>query len=333
MIASATVRIVDGSREHVVSGRAAVRSGGATALTALLLSLPPLLVTGCATDLTREQLATEYYNLGTGYLESDDAERAVRYLRRALELQPEAANVRLNLAAALLETGDTDAASIHLDRLLAADPDNLQVLELQAASHQRGGRWGSALAVYRTLLELQPQHATARFNSAILSWKMGARADAATDLRVLLADHPDDQEARYHLALLVAQEGRVDEAATLLRDYLETRPDDGEALLALARVEHELRRYDAALELYAEAEPLLPESDPRRADLQFERAAILLTAVEDPIEGLAALRTALQRGFDDRQRLADLLAADNLLYRPMVVDLVAEHAVSDQSQP
>ena len=322
-MAPGMVCFVDGSQEYVASRRPAARAGAATALVALLLL--PLLSSGCATDLTREQLASEYYNLGTGYLESGDEERAVRYLGRALELQPEAANVRLNLAVALLAAGDADAAGVHLDRLLVADPDNVQVLELQAESHQLGGRWGSALAAYRTLLEVQPQHATARFNSAMLLWTLRDTAAAATHLRALLAHDPEDQEARYHLGLLLTEAGRVDEATIVLRAYLEARPDDGEALLALARAEAELHRYDAALEFYAEADPLLPESGPRRAELEFERAVILLTAVEDPIAGLAALRAALQGGFDDRQRLANLLAAEDLLYRPMVVNLVAEH--------
>ena len=294
------------------------------------------LATGCASsDLTREQFADEYYNLGTGFLESEDHERAVRYLERAVELRPDAADARFNLAAALLESGDTTAASGHLERLLAADPDNLRVLELQAESHRRGARWGDALAVYVRLLEVQPRHAAARFNSAILLWTLGDRSAAAVQLRALLNDHPDDQDARLHLGLLIADAvdpavGALAEASTLLRDYLEEHPDAADAVLALARVESAQGRYDAALDLYGDAEQLLPEDGPERAAAAFERAVILLTAVEDPIAGLVALRTALQNGFQDADRLAALLARDDLLYRPMVLDTVASHTASGE---
>ena len=310
-------------------GRLLGRAGGAAAVVVVVLAA---LAAGCASsDLTREQFSDEYFNLGTGFLESGDSERAIRYLERAVTLQPDAADARYNLASAYLEAGDPAAASAHLERLLADDPDNLRVLELQAESHQRAGRWGDALAVYGRLLTLQPQHALARFNSAILLWTLGNRPEAAVQLRALLHEQPDDQDARLHLGLLIADAGDAAvgapaEASTLLREYLEQHPDDADPLLALARVERTQRRYDAALELYADAEQQLAEDDPRRAEAAFERAALLLTAVEDPIAGLAALRTALQGGFADQDRLADLLARDDLLYRPMVVDVIATHA-------
>ena len=302
--------------------------GRAAAALAVVLAA---LAAGCASsDLTREQFADEYYNLGTGFLASGDHERAIRYLERAVALRPDAADARFNLAAALLEADDTVSASYHLERLLAAGPDNLRVLELQAESHRRGGRWGDALAVYARLLEVQPRHAAARFNSAILLWTLGDRPAAAVQLRALLAEHPEDQDARLHLGLLIADAGDAAvgapaEAASLLREYLEEHPDAADALLALARVEHSQGRYDAALERYAEAEQRLAADDPRRAAAAFERAVMLLTAVEDPIAGLEALRTALQGGFGDQELLAALLARDDLLYRPMVLDAIATH--------
>jgi tetratricopeptide (TPR) repeat protein len=315
------------SRPRAIVGRAA-----AAVVVAAVLAV---LAAGCASsDLTREQFADEYFNLGTGFLESDDTERAIRYLERAVTLQPDAADARYNLASAFLEAGDTQAANVHLQWLLTANPDNLRALELQAETHQRASRWGDALAVYQRLLTLQPQHLLARFNSAILLWTLGDRAQAAVQLRALLNEQPDDPEARLHLGLLIADAGDAAvgapaEASALLRDYLEQHPDAADALLALARVERAQRRYDAALEVYAEAEQQLADDDPRRAEAAFERAEILLTAVEDPIAGLEALRTALQGGFADSDRVADLLAREDLLYRPMVLDMIANHAADD----
>ena len=322
---------------HVAGGARSRRPrpalGRAAAAVAIAVAA---LATGCvSSDLTREQFADEYFSLGTGFLESGDHARAIRYLERAVALRPGAADARFNLAAAFLESGDTATASDHLERLLAAEPDNLRVLELQAESHRRGARWGDALAVYVRLLEVQPRHAAARFNSAILLWTLGERSAAAVQLRALLHDDPDDQDARLHLGLLIADAGDpavgpLAEASTLLRDYLEEHPDAADAVLALARVESTQRRYDAALDLYSDAERLLPEDDPARAEAAFERAVILLTAVEDPIAGLVALRSALRNGFRDEDRLAALLARDDLLYRPMVLDTVASHGASGE---
>ena len=284
-----------------------------------------LLCAGCATDLNRAQLAVEYFNLGTGYLELGEAQQAAGYFERGLELQPEAVEARFNLAVALLELGDAAAASGHLDLLLATAPENVRVLELQAISHQRRGRLGDALATYRRLLRVQPEHTTARYNTAILLWSLAELPAAAVELRALLRHDPDDQEARYSLGLLLAQTGPPQEATAELSRYLEAVPDDGDALVALARVERQRGRFEAALEAYAAAAELLPAADGRRAELVFERAVILLSAVDDHSAGLTALATALENGFRDRDRLAALLAGEHLVRRAAVLELVAAH--------
>lgn len=282
-----------------------------------------LLVAGCATEVNREQLAVEYFNLGTGFLELGEAQQAADYLRRGLDLNPQAHDARFNLALALLELGDAAAAGGHLDLLRAAEPDNVQVLELQAISYQRRGRLGDAVAAYRTLLQAQPDHAAARYNAAILLWSLAEFTAAEAELRALLEHDPDDQEARYRLGLLLAQTGPPTEAAAVLGEYLEAKPDDGDAMLALAQVERQRGRLEAALDGYTSAAALLPEDDARQPELAFDRAVILLTELEDPNAGMTALGTALDGGFDDRERLADLLAGERLVRREEVVDLIA----------
>ena len=301
------------------AGRRRCRRSLCCAVAALVLSA------GCATDLSRDRLATEYFNLGTGYLELGEPERAAGYLERALELQPDAAAARFNLAVALMELDQAAAAAPHLDLLLAADPENVRVLELQAANHQRRGRSGDALVVYGTLLRLQPQHPAARYNAAILLWSLGEADAAAAELRALLLHDSDDHEARYNLGLLLAEQGSPEEAAEVLAAYLEAVPGDIDALLTLAGVETRRHRYAAALHAYDDAAALLPAADSRQVELAFERAVILLTAVQDPGAGLAALAQALEAGFRDRERLAALLAEEHLVRRDGVLALIRGH--------
>jgi tetratricopeptide (TPR) repeat protein len=284
-----------------------------------------LLCAGCATDLNREQLAVEYFNLGTGYLELGEAQQAAGYFERGLELQPLAGEARFNLAVALLELGDAATASGHLDLLLAADPGNVRVLELLAISHQRRGRLGDALAAYRRLLRAQPEHTTARYNSAILLWSLAELPAAAAELRALLRHDPDDREARYRLGLLLAQTGPPAAAAAELGRYLEAVPDDADALVALAQVERQRGRFEAALDAYAAAAGLLPAAGGGRAELAFERAAMLLTALEDHSAGLAALTLALENGFRDLDRLTELLLEEGLVRRGAVLDLITAY--------
>ena len=283
-----------------------------------------LLGAGCATDANREQLAAEYFNLGTGYLELGEPRQAAAYFQRGLELQPEAADTRFNLAVALLELGDAAAAGGHLAVLLAADPENVRVLELQAVSQERRGRLGDALATYRRLLQVQPEHPMARYNAAILLWALGELPAAAEELRTLLRQDPDDHQARYRLGSLLAQTGPPEEAAAVLGEYLEAVPDDGDALATLAQVERQRGRYEAALEAFEAAAGLLPAAG-RQAELAFERAAMLLTALEDHSAGLAALTLALENGYRDLDRLTELLLEEGLVRRGAVLDLITAY--------
>ena len=285
-----------------------------------------LLCAGCATDLNREQLAVEYFNLGTGYLELGEAQQAAGYFERGLELQPLAGEARFNLAVALLELGDAATASGHLDLLLAADPENVRVLELLAISHQRRGRLGDALAAYRTLLRAQPEHTTARYNSAILLWSLAELPAAAAELRALLRHDPDDREARYRLGLLLAQTGPPAAAAAELGRYLEAVPDDADALVALAQVERQRGRFRGRRWTPTpRRRGCCRRPAAARAELAFERAVILLTAVENHTAGLAELALALENGFRDGDRLAALLAGEHLVRREAVLELIAAH--------
>ena len=283
-----------------------------------------LLCAGCATDVSRAQLAAEYFHLGTGYLELGEPQQAADYFQRGLELQPDADDTRFNLAVALLELGAANAASGHLAVLLAADPGNVRVLELQAISDERRGRLGDALATYRRLLQVQPEHAAARYNAAILLWALGELPAAAEELRTLLRFAPDDHQARYRLGALLAQTGPPEEAARVLGEYLEAVPDDADALATLAQVERQRGRYETALEAYGSAAELLPAGDGRQAELAFERAWILLAALEDHGAGLAALTLALENGYRDLDRLTELLLEERLVRRGAVLDLITE---------
>ena len=284
-----------------------------------------LLGAGCATDVSREQLAAEYFHLGTGYLELGEPQQAADYFQRGLELRPDADDTRYNLALALLELGAANAAAGHLAVLLAADPGNVRVLELQAISDERRGRLGDALATYRRLLQVQPEHTTARYNAAVLLWALGELPAAEAELRTVLRYDPDDHPARYRLGALLAQTGPPEEAARVLGEYLEAVPDDGEALATLAQVERQRGRFETALEAYGSAAELLPADDNRQAEVAFERAWILLAALEDHGAGLAALTRALENGYRDLDRLTELLLEERLVRRGAVLDLITEY--------
>ncbi len=283
-----------------------------------------LLLAGCATELTSEDLAAEYYNLGNAFLELERYDVAVGYYQRSLGLADDA-EARYNLALALQRASRFDESLDELELLLAGDPSNALVLELQAMAFHLSGQEQAAIDAYARIEELHPENQVAPYNRALLLWAGGDTAQAADLLEHLLELQPDDQDILFNLALLSSQVGESDAAAALWARYLEEDPTDAAALLELAQVQSRRGQFAEALDTFAAAEAAMVEEDPRGPLAQFERAAILLTEVEDPRAGLSALRAALLGGFRDRERISQLLAEPDLLEREAVAAELEEY--------
>jgi predicted Zn-dependent protease len=290
----------------------------------LALGLLLAALVGCASELSTADLAAEYYNLGNGFLELADFENAASYYERSLALAPNP-QARYNLALAFVESGRPGPALAQLGLLSSDEPENVLVLELEAMALHRAGRDAEALAVYASITELQPENDVAPYNRALLLWATGQTDTASGVLRDLVERRPDDADALYNLALILTEMAELDEAASAWRGYLEGAPTDVAALLAFAEVQRNQKRYGEALETFAIAESALPAGDARVAGILFERAAILLTEVEDPRAGLASLGAAFAAGYRDRGKVAELLEEPLLLDRDRVLEIVEEH--------
>jgi tetratricopeptide (TPR) repeat protein len=69
-------------------------------------------------------LAEAAYNLGSLHDDLGDAQQAMLWYRRALEIRPDYADAHFNLASALERAGDGQAARRHWVRYLELDPDS-----------------------------------------------------------------------------------------------------------------------------------------------------------------------------------------------------------------
>lgn len=158
------------------------------------------------------QDATAQYNVGTGFLESGDPQKAIEYFRRAIEIRPSYAQAYLNLGAAYNALGRKDEAIAEFRRSVEVDPS-------YAPGHVKLG--------VVAMQENQPEVARRAFEAAIRSRSDNAEAhrglaDALLKLdKVELALHhaetalyfaPDDATAHNTLGAALAQQQRFAEA-------------------------------------------------------------------------------------------------------------------------
>jgi tetratricopeptide (TPR) repeat protein len=156
--------------------------------------------------------------LGQAYRALDRLKDAIRTLRKAAELAPKEATIKLHLGNALAEAGEDAESEALMDR-------------------------------YR---QLRPTQAPKDLMHYLSLTPEQQRADYRARVEKAVHDNPGDANAQLHYLKLELEEGQMDQASATARTIVALKP--GAALLADAgRAELEARQYSAAAQLLGKA--------------------------------------------------------------------------------
>jgi tetratricopeptide (TPR) repeat protein len=298
------------------------RAPEARLITVLLASIVALvLLGGCASDPRIREVAAEYYNIGNAFFELGQYEKAIDAYRSALRFDPGLAKADYNLALTYARMEKLPEAEQLLKKLLADDPENVSLILTLAWAYHRAGREEEALSRYDAALAIAPENADAWYNSAVILWKLERKQEALERFRGLLAVAPDDAEGLFGAGSLLLSMEDAEAAEQYLGRCVQKKPEDIEARYLLADSLERQRKLSGVLGEYDR----ILELDPKQANAWFGKARLLLTAIEDPDNGLAALRKSLDLGFRDGEAAAVLLASPGLLERQAVEAALREH--------
>ena len=298
------------------------RAPEARLITVLLASIVALvLLGGCASDPRIREVAAEYYNIGNAFFELGQYEKAIDAYRSALRFDPGLAKADYNLALTYARMEKLPEAEQLLKKLLADDPENVSLILTLAWAYHRAGREEEALSRYDAALAIAPENADAWYNSAVILWKLERKQEALERFRGLLAVAPDDAEGLFGAGSLLLSMEDAEGAEQYLGRCVQKKPEDIEARYLLADSLERQRKLSGVLGEYDR----ILELDPKQANAWFGKARLLLTAIEDPDNGLAALRKSLDLGFRDGEAAAVLLASPGLLERQAVEAALREH--------
>jgi tetratricopeptide (TPR) repeat protein len=267
------------------------------------------LAAACAATPSRATvaIAREWYELGNAWL----------------------SGASFNLARALTESGDYAPALRFLDSLAARDPGNVRVIAARAYALYRKGDAAAALAAYREALALDPYAPDAVYNAALLELAAGDAAAAVADLSRLTFAKGDDGQAFLLLGRANDKAGDTDDSrAAALAAYEKARAlekADPAALERMGALYEKARRYTEAMDALDAA----VKADPKRAAAWFSLARLRLVVAEDADKGLAALGSALEAGFADKDAAASLLAEPDLPERGKVQGLLKSKGLSE----
>jgi len=270
--------------------------------------------------MSRNDLATDYYDLGNAYAGIGKDAKALEYYGKAISLNPGLASANYNLARIYLKQGKAADALTILRGLLAKDPSNSKMLDTEGYCLYVLDRKTEALAIFRRALGIDPGSATILNNLAVVEHSV--EDFAAAYGHVLQAYHivPDNTDILLRVAEYARDANASVPAIRYFEDYVQKKPDDIAALTSLGDLYTQERYFDRALSAYT-----LVLSKGPNAEVLFKKASIELTAADDPEHGLKDLESALKAGFQDPKAVAHLLAAEDLQSKSEVLLLFQKY--------
>ena len=167
------------------------------------LSLSALLVFGLtqiafaqySTLSLEEESVNELYSNLVFLLQEEKFEKALPYLDKILEVQPNNVPILLNKGSVLIALDRSDESITYFDRLLKIEPDNIKGLTSKAAALANIGETQSALDLYDRILSIDKD------NEKIESEK--ARLLSITPTISIHGDFGKDKESKYDIHLRV----------------------------------------------------------------------------------------------------------------------------------
>lgn len=251
------------------------------------------------------------------------AQKAIRFIRRAVALMPEAAVFYCNLAEACRAAGEFPEAIANSEKALRLQPANADAHNHLGLALQGVGKLDEAVASYQEALRLRPGFALAYNNLGSALRELKQTDEAAIAFREALRQNPDLALAHSNLGQLLLEQDQLDEALVHCREAVRLLPNFAEGLSNLGNVLRAQDNLAEAKDCYRKALELRPnvgmihnnlgqalqeegnldeaiasyrkaiEFDPKSARIECHLASAL-AAKELPNEAIEHYRKALQ---------------------------------------
>ncbi|MCL2441843.1 MAG: tetratricopeptide repeat protein [Treponema sp.] len=266
--------------------------------------------------------AEEYFSIGMAYFDLGKYEDAEKWLNRARQADRTMIASTYNLGRLAFERKRYEEAASHFENILRRDPDN--VLALRAAAYTRimTGEIEIAERHYSRLLLLVPESADSGYNHALVLYAMG-RYSASEEV---LEKYPIALQENKDVMLLYARSQAAQNKVEAIENFSAwlSVHSDPKARFEYARILEHYEYYARALEEYRKAltEISATSVDPKRTDIRFAIARVLLIADSASSEGITELQGAVDDGFDNIAEVEALLGKVSGTNRESVQNII-----------
>jgi len=200
--------------------------------------------------------ASEWANKGKSLQHLRRFDEAIKCHDRALEINPQLAEVWSNRGNSLHSLGRFDEAIKCHDRALKINPQLAEAWNNKGNSLHSLGRFDDAIKCYDRALEINPQYAEAWYNKGLSLYNLRHFDDATECYDKALEINPQYADAWNNKGNSLSSLGRLDEASRCYDKALEINPqlveawnNKGNSLESLGRFDEAIKCYDRALEI------------------------------------------------------------------------------------
>jgi predicted O-linked N-acetylglucosamine transferase (SPINDLY family) len=221
-------------------------------------------------------------------------DEAIVSYRRAVELEPDLAQVHSILAEMLQDRGQLDDAVKSYRCLLELKPDFAEAHANLGNALRDLGRLDEAAQSYGRALQLKPDFAEIHSNLGVTLQDLGRSAQAAASSRRALSLKPDFAAAHNNLGNALKDQGQLNEAVASYLRALEITPTYVKAHYNLGVARQDMGLLDAAAASYRLALELKPEFVDAHSNLAF----LLSHAVDVGADALFAAHVRFGEQFE-----------------------------------
>jgi len=262
-----------------------------------VLSFFSVIFNGCA---SRKASAQEYFEIGMAYYNLGKFDEAEKWLIRAKNMDRTMTASTYNLGRLAYEMKRYEEAAKHFEAVLKKDKDNVLALKAAAYARIKTGDIEMAEKHYAKLLSLVPDSADDGYNHALVLFAL-ERYDKAEDI---LEKYPasllENKDTMLLYARCQAKLKKV-EAINSFSNYLGVNSSDVKARYEYAQVLEDNILYARAIEEYRKALTDINSNavNPRKCDVRFALARVLIIADSGSTDGITELQKAIDEEFDD----------------------------------
>ena len=213
-----------------------------------------------------------FSNYGTILKDLGNLKQAERFIRKAIELNPNFANAHYNLGNILVGQGHIKEAELSTRKAIEINPDYAKAHLTLGNILRDLSKFKEAEISTRKAIEIKHDYAEAHSNLGNILRDLGKLKEAELSARKAIEIKPELAEFHYNIANIFRDLGKLEEAELSARKAIEINPDFDKALSNLGNILKDLGKLQEA-ELYTRK---AIELQPDNAEVQNNLSLILL---------------------------------------------------------